>query len=334
MRHCQIRRTATRAQSVVRQAVGFTLVELLVVIGIIALLISILLPALSKARQQARLVVCSTHLRNLGQLIVMYASDNQGSLPWGYYTGTVNGNQAVQGDWTTLLMYEMNARYGSTYQDQANTGAAVTSNMSRQIFLDVDTVPESGDGTTHYSCHPRLMPSMGSDFPETEKSINLSWTGPVTLATPYKVAKIPRSAEMVLLMDGTQCTSNLGSGDNNFYGANAIAYGLDNYRYGQIQGDGPFAYDYLLHASSAADDGSPVDILANQDFIGAPSAFSVTYFWWSAENGNIRARHMNGTAANFLMVDGHVETHHVLSQKNGNQDYQLDLYGKNINVGF
>jgi prepilin-type N-terminal cleavage/methylation domain-containing protein/prepilin-type processing-associated H-X9-DG protein len=60
---------------------AFTLIELLVVVAVIALLISILMPALTNARQQARATKCLAHLRVLGQGIAMYASEYRDGMP-------------------------------------------------------------------------------------------------------------------------------------------------------------------------------------------------------------------------------------------------------------
>jgi len=62
-------------------AKAFTLVELLVVIGIIAVLIALLLPALTKARQSALSLVCLSNLRQVGMGMMQYVNDNRGTLP-------------------------------------------------------------------------------------------------------------------------------------------------------------------------------------------------------------------------------------------------------------
>src|SRR5438552_13835502 len=84
---------------------AFTLVELLVVIGIIAILVGILLPTLSRARESANRAVCLSNIRELGQSIRDYAVANRDQVPLGYY----GASPAVpQKQWNYLANYNRN----------------------------------------------------------------------------------------------------------------------------------------------------------------------------------------------------------------------------------
>jgi prepilin-type N-terminal cleavage/methylation domain-containing protein/prepilin-type processing-associated H-X9-DG protein len=76
--------------------VGFTLVELLVVIGIIAVLIAILLPALTKAREAANRAQCLSNLRQIGQMYYLYANLYKDQVPLGVRSNVYQDNYTVR----------------------------------------------------------------------------------------------------------------------------------------------------------------------------------------------------------------------------------------------
>ncbi|HOM60674.1 MAG TPA: DUF1559 domain-containing protein [Anaerohalosphaeraceae bacterium] len=84
---------------------GFTLVELLTVIGIVILLLSLLLPSLRQARHQARKVVCLSNLRQIGTAIHAYAQDYNDTIPFGPEGLPMMGSNfyTVTGSVTSLL---------------------------------------------------------------------------------------------------------------------------------------------------------------------------------------------------------------------------------------
>jgi len=99
--------TGIRHRQGARARTAFTLVELLVVIGIIALLMAILLPILQRVRSQARAVACQANLHQWGLTISMYADENDDRLP----RQAGGGGQPSDGSWAWIYFTSLDINY-------------------------------------------------------------------------------------------------------------------------------------------------------------------------------------------------------------------------------
>ncbi len=134
-----------------RREQGFTLIELLVVIGIIAVLAAMLLPVLAQAKEKARRASCASNLREIGQAINMYCSDNVDTMPALKY----RDSNAEDYDYQLLLLNSY--AYPPTYSEGPwNLGLLYSSGLLQNgnIFycpsLDADN-PNSDNAYEYYA---------------------------------------------------------------------------------------------------------------------------------------------------------------------------------------
>lgn len=285
--------TSTTRRRIAQHRLGFTLVELLVVIGIIALLISILLPALNRARGFANSIKCQANLRQIGMAVQLYANANNDSAPWGQAPwvdgvredGSVYPN-AYRAYWVETLSGVIGTP-GLT-ESYGLTGHSMRQPIS-PVFQDTDTV---NGGVRHYTANVRVF---GNAFTTDPYRESLGRTGFAARFHPARLASLRPATEIASVWCSNQTNFDAASAlPWNRAAAPTDSYYIDSRAvirpgfYFIRDLDPEFEAEVIEHAP-----------YIKSEYPGSPGP---------STSLGIRTRHLDNKSINILFVDGHVES--------------------------
>jgi prepilin-type N-terminal cleavage/methylation domain-containing protein/prepilin-type processing-associated H-X9-DG protein len=315
------------------QRAAFTLVELLVVIGIIAVLMGILLPVLANAREKANTVKCAANLRSVGQGIMIYAAQYKGALPSSYiYEGqTINGGTQTPASATRGYIHWSSFLYG------ANAGGSGSGVSGPEAFqcpsiengglpptnpdpnnLDEGQTPETSGIVDQQA--PRMAYTLNEALCPRNKFV-VGFQGALRRCRYMKAGSVKGSAEVVLATEFPQnwrlvADEDRGGGGGVVSKSHRPVHGFTSVGGGQLNlvdvAPDPFG-GRATYRKCTID-----DLAADPSANASGTAGSNSRLDWVGRNHDRKKLGTQGTRSgvdlrrtNFLYLDGHVETKHV-----------------------
>ena len=307
---------------------AFTLVELLVVIGIIAVLVGILLPALNRARQQANRLKCLSNLRTIGEAIAIYAEANNNYLP-----AAQTGDTTSDTHWDAILQQLLGRTGDISRISKANPGMVGQAFLCPSHILDTNLNGMDTASSTHYSyecdysAHPRLMPLITSQGSGPGVNYDAATMVPGTPPKQWrkvhvvKISQIQHGSDIVLIADGIQLTRNPSNSYSGFnFSAEETFLGIDGYAWYQNSAT-------MGAGLAILNNDPPASFLASQIPVGDKNfVFPNTNNNYPdpVDQGQLCFRHSG--SCNCLCVDGHADSFWTGS-KLGEVQVQTIAYG-------
>lgn len=277
---------------------AFTLVELLVVIGIIAVLISMLLPALNRARQSANLVKCQSNLRQIQLAVQIYASQNRDVVPWG--TAQAVAGYRADGSYHGITYAERIQETLSRIIGKNNVdhdyGAAFAPVRAKisEVFQDADT---NYNGLRHYTANVRVYGNHGTPSGSI-KDVYREAQGGTGQFLPAKFSQMRPSSEVASFFcsNETSVAWTAATHPINREAAATDSVYIDNggaYKHGFIRGWLPPGFPSDHHEQLIYAPNIKTELPGGPGPTNAPG---------------IRTRHMGNKLANIVFMDGHVQS--------------------------
>jgi prepilin-type N-terminal cleavage/methylation domain-containing protein/prepilin-type processing-associated H-X9-DG protein len=177
---------------------GFTLIELLVVIAIIAVLASLIMPAMNSVRARANQTKCLNNLRQWGQVIGLYVANNNGQVAWESWADSTDSTKPYVQEWGALVNNASNLQ--TQYQMDSKAGSKSVN--IKQFFSMCPSAYRKWDGNSAAATYSFVDPTENGQ------------AAPMASGSKIVLSRVNAPSQLLLMTDSTLADPTVGTNAN------------------------------------------------------------------------------------------------------------------------